>query len=233
MNNYCIPFLTTISLLLWEKISFQFTHIENRCFYITPRSLCRSGSECWGIRRVYVCIMCTWWYFYKQTGNVQLTFYIDLAAFENACYVNGTSTTCSTTKSANSVQKYLYVFMLANALHGAGSTPMFTLGTTYIDTNTKAKNTSFYLGIFYKLRVVYLRSWWRRHVVYQLDQLWPFSRKHLKIIKDENFKTHILFFTHVFLSDQYSAHTRRIKLSFLFWAWLHLFEYTYMAETDS
>jgi hypothetical protein len=51
MNNCCIPFLTTISLLLWEKISFQFTHLEKHCFYITLRSLCRSGSECWGIRR--------------------------------------------------------------------------------------------------------------------------------------------------------------------------------------
>ena len=54
---------------------------------------------------------------------------------------------CSAGQTESSVQKYLYVFMLANALHGAGSTPMFTLGTTYIDNNTKAKNTSFYLGI--------------------------------------------------------------------------------------
>jgi hypothetical protein len=52
MNNYCIPFLTTILLLLWAKISFQFTRLENRCFYITPHSLCRSSSDCWGIRRV-------------------------------------------------------------------------------------------------------------------------------------------------------------------------------------
>lgn len=102
----------------------------------------------------YHCLCtCKYGFYYKcdslihrHIGNIQI--YVDLAAFENACYVNGTSTACSTTKSADSVQKYLYVFMLANALHGAGSTPMFTLGTTYIDTNTKAKNTSFYLGIF-------------------------------------------------------------------------------------
>jgi hypothetical protein len=64
MNNYCIPFRTTISLLLWEKISFQFTHLENRCFYITPRSLCLSGSECWGIRRD-VCLF----FVYSRTSN--------------------------------------------------------------------------------------------------------------------------------------------------------------------
>jgi hypothetical protein len=29
--------------------------------------------------------------------------------------------------------------MLGNALHGAGSTPMFTLGTTFIDENTEAE----------------------------------------------------------------------------------------------
>ncbi|XP_022324180.1 solute carrier organic anion transporter family member 4A1-like [Crassostrea virginica] len=73
----------------------------------------------------------------------------DLGDFENACYVNATSNTCSAGQTESSVQKYLYVFMLANALHGAGSTPMFTLGTTYIDNNTKAKNTSFYLGLIY------------------------------------------------------------------------------------
>jgi hypothetical protein len=36
--------------------------------------------------------------------------------------------------------------MVGNALHGAGSTPMFTLGTTFIDENTEAEMTSFYLG---------------------------------------------------------------------------------------
>ncbi|XP_061188346.1 solute carrier organic anion transporter family member 4A1-like [Saccostrea echinata] len=72
----------------------------------------------------------------------------DFNAFENVCHINGTSSSC-TTRAASSVSKYLYVFMLANALHGAGSTPMFTLGTTYIDSNTKAKNTSFYLGLIY------------------------------------------------------------------------------------
>lgn len=73
----------------------------------------------------------------------------DADDFENACYVNATSTPCSETDTESNVQKYLYVFMLANALHGAGSTPMFTLGTTYIDNNTKAKNTSLYLGLIY------------------------------------------------------------------------------------
>uniref|UniRef100_K1RCR9 Solute carrier organic anion transporter family member n=1 Tax=Magallana gigas TaxID=29159 RepID=K1RCR9_MAGGI len=73
----------------------------------------------------------------------------DADDFENVCYANATSTSCLETNTESNVQNYLYVFMLANALHGAGSTPMFTLGTTYIDNNTKAKNTSFYLGLIY------------------------------------------------------------------------------------
>ncbi|XP_070188236.1 solute carrier organic anion transporter family member 4A1-like isoform X2 [Littorina saxatilis] len=44
---------------------------------------------------------------------------------------------------------YLYIFLLANAIHGVGATPMFTLGTAFIDENTKAERTSWYLGIIY------------------------------------------------------------------------------------
>lgn len=38
------------------------------------------------------------------------------------------------------------MFMLANALHGAGSTPIFTLGTSFIDENSRAEQTPFFLG---------------------------------------------------------------------------------------
>ncbi|XP_033728387.1 solute carrier organic anion transporter family member 4A1-like isoform X2 [Pecten maximus] len=74
----------------------------------------------------------------------------DIDSFENVCrYQNGTSSsTCNIEKSSH-LQNYLWLFMLGNALHGAGSTPMFTLGTTFIDENAKAKMTSLYLGIVY------------------------------------------------------------------------------------
>ena len=41
---------------------------------------------------------------------------------------------------------YLYVFMLGQAIHGVGFTPMFTLGTAYIDDNAKTESTAVYLG---------------------------------------------------------------------------------------
>ena len=54
---------------------------------------------------------------------------------------------CSSSEGKTSyIQNYLYVFMLANALHGAGSTPMYTLGTSFIDENSKAEETPLYLG---------------------------------------------------------------------------------------
>ncbi|XP_063411913.1 solute carrier organic anion transporter family member 4A1-like isoform X3 [Mytilus trossulus] len=72
----------------------------------------------------------------------------DLNQFENVC--RNTTESCEGSQEKKShLQKYLYVFMLGNALHGAGSTPMFTLGTTFIDENTKAEMTSLYLGLIY------------------------------------------------------------------------------------
>ncbi|XP_046573481.1 solute carrier organic anion transporter family member 4A1-like [Haliotis rubra] len=67
---------------------------------------------------------------------------------ETSCTEIGNSTECGVRKESY-LQNYVYFFMLGNALHGAGATPMFTLGTTFIDENTQAKMTSFYLGIVY------------------------------------------------------------------------------------
>ncbi|XP_069107929.1 solute carrier organic anion transporter family member 4A1-like [Argopecten irradians] len=72
----------------------------------------------------------------------------DIDSFENVCRLQNSTTYCKVEKTSH-LQNYLWVFMLGNALHGAGSTPMFILGTTFIDENTKAKMTSLYLGIMY------------------------------------------------------------------------------------
>ena len=70
------------------------------------------------------------------------------------CYpgsANSTEQLCRRSEAGaeqKGVQSYLYVFMLGNALHGVGATPIFTLGTAYIDENTKAERTSWYLGQF-------------------------------------------------------------------------------------
>jgi solute carrier organic anion transporter family, member 4A len=38
------------------------------------------------------------------------------------------------------------IFVFAQLLHGAGATPLFTLGVTYIDENVSKKMSSVYLG---------------------------------------------------------------------------------------
>ncbi|XP_031572441.1 solute carrier organic anion transporter family member 4C1-like isoform X2 [Actinia tenebrosa] len=44
---------------------------------------------------------------------------------------------------------YLMIFILSQLLSGAGTTPLHTLGTSYIDENVDPKYTSVYIGVFY------------------------------------------------------------------------------------
>ncbi|CAH2989596.1 unnamed protein product [Chilo suppressalis] len=46
------------------------------------------------------------------------------------------------------------IFVAAQLLHGAGATPLFTLGVTYIDENVSKKMSSVYLGVYYTMAVV-------------------------------------------------------------------------------
>ncbi|KAI8437946.1 hypothetical protein MSG28_010612 [Choristoneura fumiferana] len=46
------------------------------------------------------------------------------------------------------------IFVVAQLLHGAGATPLFTLGVTYIDENVSKKMSSVYLGVYYTMAVV-------------------------------------------------------------------------------
>lgn len=43
----------------------------------------------------------------------------------------------------------MWIFFAAQLLHGAGASPLFTLGVTYIDENVSKKMSSVYLGKFY------------------------------------------------------------------------------------
>lgn len=40
----------------------------------------------------------------------------------------------------------VWIFFSAQLLHGAGASPLFTLGVTYIDENVSKKMSSVYLG---------------------------------------------------------------------------------------
>ncbi|CAC5400498.1 SLCO4A [Mytilus coruscus] len=71
--------------------------------------------------------------------------------------VNSTSQICeiggddTCTAPSQSGSGFLYVFMLAQFVHGIGFTPMFTLGTAYVDDNAKTESTAIYLGLIYAL----------------------------------------------------------------------------------
>jgi len=45
-----------------------------------------------------------------------------------------------------SMSGYMFVLVVAQMLHGAGATPIYTLAVTYLDDNLKAKVTPLYLG---------------------------------------------------------------------------------------
>lgn len=65
---------------------------------------------------------------------------------------------------------YLYVFMLAQFVHGIGFTPMFTLGTAYVDDNAPSTSTALYLGKPFKndkIRITRIRN----HIFYGIKNI--------------------------------------------------------------
>lgn len=56
----------------------------------------------------------------------------------------GTDNTC--TAPSQTTNGFLYVLMLAQFVHGIGFTPVFTLGTAYVDDNARSESTAVYLG---------------------------------------------------------------------------------------
>ncbi|XP_043190630.1 solute carrier organic anion transporter family member 4A1-like isoform X1 [Amphibalanus amphitrite] len=52
------------------------------------------------------------------------------------------------------VSRFLYVFLLAQVLHGLGAAPLWSLGVAYIDANVKKKLVSVFLGVYYTMALV-------------------------------------------------------------------------------
>ncbi|XP_054254000.1 solute carrier organic anion transporter family member 4C1 [Indicator indicator] len=75
---------------------------------------------------------------------------------EDICQIPGTSSanfTCSaSTKS--SLSNYLYVFILGQLLLGVGGTPLYTLGTAFIDDSVPKHKSSLYIGIGYAMSLL-------------------------------------------------------------------------------
>ncbi|NXF40414.1 SO4C1 protein, partial [Nyctibius bracteatus] len=74
----------------------------------------------------------------------------------DTCQIPGTSYanfTCSaSTKS--SLPNYLYVFILGQLLLGIGGTPLYTLGTSFIDDSVSKHKSSLYIGVGYAMSLL-------------------------------------------------------------------------------
>uniref|UniRef100_A0A8C6U2K4 Solute carrier organic anion transporter family member n=1 Tax=Neogobius melanostomus TaxID=47308 RepID=A0A8C6U2K4_9GOBI len=57
-------------------------------------------------------------------------------------------------KNSDGLSGYFYVFVLAQLLHGVGSTPLYTLGFTFLDENIKPNNAPVFMGVFYTASAV-------------------------------------------------------------------------------
>lgn len=62
---------------------------------------------------------------------------------EMTCGLNSPDSCSLDDKSLN---KYKYVFLLGQLLHGVGASPFYTLGCTYLDENVSTKMSSVYIG---------------------------------------------------------------------------------------
>ncbi|XP_074850293.1 solute carrier organic anion transporter family member 4C1-like [Carettochelys insculpta] len=75
---------------------------------------------------------------------------------EDTCQVSGTNNanfTCKASKES-SLSNYLYVFILAQLLLGVGGTPLYTLGTAFIDDSVPKHKSSLYIGIGYAMSLL-------------------------------------------------------------------------------
>ncbi|XP_061179184.1 solute carrier organic anion transporter family member 4A1-like isoform X1 [Saccostrea echinata] len=67
------------------------------------------------------------------------------------CDIGANVTACT---SKDSLSNYKFVFFLGQLLHGAGASPLYTLGVTYLDENLPVRSSSMYIGIYYAFAIV-------------------------------------------------------------------------------
>lgn len=70
----------------------------------------------------------------------------------DTCLTPKNRTSCTT--SSSSLFNYLYVFILGQLLLGVGGTPLYTLGTAFIDDSVPTHKSSLYIGIGYSMSVL-------------------------------------------------------------------------------
>uniref|UniRef100_A0A8P0T2A9 Solute carrier organic anion transporter family member n=1 Tax=Canis lupus familiaris TaxID=9615 RepID=A0A8P0T2A9_CANLF len=72
--------------------------------------------------------------------------------FEDTCITTRDRSSC--TSSNSSLSNYLYVFILGQLLLGTGGTPLYTLGTAFIDDSVPTHKSSLYIGIGYSMSIL-------------------------------------------------------------------------------
>nr|XP_003920771.2 solute carrier organic anion transporter family member 4C1 [Saimiri boliviensis boliviensis] len=72
--------------------------------------------------------------------------------FEDTCITTRNSTSC--TSSTSSLSNYLYIFILGQLLLGAGGTPLYTLGTAFLDDSVPTHKSSLYIGTGYAMSIL-------------------------------------------------------------------------------
>ncbi|KAM7023516.1 solute carrier organic anion transporter family member 4C1 [Acridotheres tristis] len=82
---------------------------------------------------------------YQYGGKIEDTCQTAETTFANA--------TCSASTNS-SLHKYLYVFILGQLLLGVGGTPLYTLGTAFIDDSVPKHKASLYIGIGYAMSLL-------------------------------------------------------------------------------
>lgn len=73
---------------------------------------------------------------------------------ESLCVAANVTEGFCVNRDAGSVNQYKYMFLAGQMLHGAGATPFFTLGCTYLDEIVSTKMSSVYIGIFYTMAII-------------------------------------------------------------------------------
>lgn len=68
------------------------------------------------------------------------------------CVAGSNQTVC--TSGTRSLSDYKYVFFLGQLLHGVGATPLYTLGTIYLDENLPVRSSAVYQGAFYACAII-------------------------------------------------------------------------------
>lgn len=63
-----------------------------------------------------------------------------------------------TDDDASYLNPYFLIFLLGQTLHGVGATPLFSIGTAYLDENVSQKASPVYLGMCFLTCKIFFKN---------------------------------------------------------------------------